>query len=150
MTETVIEMPMSPEDFEEAETLTPLIENLLKLYTETPRQETVYSFRSPSTSTSTDETLDSPSVYSPYSDQETPRAEEPSINPFADGGVTVLHDWDNGIHYRDATRYGIPEGRLLPKRVPTLHLKTLLRMRRVEAGLSVDVPVDVMPDSPDT
>jgi len=73
--------------------------------------------------------------------ERTPREEEgsPLFQAFVDGRVATLHDWDNGVHYRDASLYGIPEGKLLPKRAPTVELKNLLRERRQRAGLSVDL-----------
>lgn len=93
------------------------------------------------------ETLDSPSVYSMYIGPEdgemTPRGEaSPLPSPFTDQAVISLHDWDNGIHYREAKMFGVPEGRLLAKRAATIHLKNLLQARRREAGLSMDVTLD--------
>lgn len=150
-TESAMEMTASPDesDDDDDDALTPLIEKLTKLYTEIPRGDTI---RSPDTRDTLDtpntlDTPDSPSVYSLYpDDQMTPRAEVPPVpSPFADQGegVIALHDWDNGIHYREAKRFGVPEGRLLPKRVATVYLRNLLRARRIAAGL----PVDMTPDS---
>ena len=140
-TETVINMPTSPDEWEGNEALTPLIESVIKMYAESPLTDSSSPFRGPNS----DETMYSPSVYSVYSDEDSPHKEEAVPQPFVDRPVTALHDWDNGVHYRDARVYGVPDGRLLAKKVPTIHLRALLRSRREEAGL----PVDAKLDSPD-
>ena len=160
--ETVIEVPPAlPNDLGKSEALTPLIESvaltpLIESMALTPLIERVaemYSAPSSRTNSYTytvsspglEEDLDSPSVYSPYDDDdERLLEEEPFHQPFVHRGVAALQDWANGVHDRDTTVDEVPEGRLLPKRVATIQLRALLRRRRQEAGLSVAVP-----DSPD-
>jgi hypothetical protein len=145
-TESVISMPTSPDEWEGNEALTPLMESVIKMYAESPLTHSSSPFRGPGSG----ETLDSPyspSVYSMYSDEDSPHKEEPGHQPFVERPVPALHDWDNGVHYRDARVYGVPDGRLLAKKVPTIHLRALLRSRREEAGLPVDAKLDSPDDS---
>jgi len=141
-----MEIPVSPDGLHD-EALTPLLENLIKLYSDPPRGDTICSSALEGALDTLDtlDTLDSPSVYSPYPDDEmTPHEKEPPMpSPFTDRRrTTFLHDWDNGIHYREARVFGIPEGRLLAKRAPTVYLSKLLRARRMEAGLPFDTTLD--------
>jgi len=124
--ETITLMPTSPIALEENEGLSPLIDSLTKLYAD--RQHGASS-----STIDSEERGDSPS-----SDYGSPRGEAPILQAFVNGKVATFHDWDNGVHYRDARTYGVPEGRLLPKRTPTIEVKDLLRARRKRAGLSVD------------
>ena len=143
--ETVIEVPpASPNDLGKSEALTPLIESVAEMYSAPSSRTNSYTYTV--SSPGLEEDLDSPSVYSPYDDDDDERLleEEPFHQPFVHRGVAALQDWANGVHDRDTTVDEVPEGRLLPKRVATIQLRALLRRRRQEAGLSVAVP-----DSPD-
>jgi hypothetical protein len=174
--EAVLEVPVSPngdrsgsgsgsgnhDDLDGREQLTPLIESLTNMYAVPQRRHSSYTISSPLS----EKSLDSPSEYSDDDEDlflddddddddgdgdDAPLSldlddDELLFHTLPDSGVTTLHDWDNGIHYRDARLYGVPEGRLLPKRAPTRVLADLLRARRQRAGLSVDFgnpdPVD--------
>lgn len=139
----VFEVPTS-RDLGKVEALTPLIEAVAEMYSGPSRRGSSYT--NTMSSPSLEEGLDSPSVYSPCDDDERLREEEFLYQPFVQREVDALpeRDWANVVRDWDTTKDEIPEGRLLPKRVVTVHLKALLRRRREEAGLPERVP-----DSPD-
>src|SRR5258706_5151738 len=137
--ETVIEVPASPNDLGKSEALTPLIESVAEMYSAPSSRTNSYTYTI--SSPGLEEVLDSPSVYSPYDDDDDERLREELLHqPFVHRGVAALQDWANGVHDRDARADEVPEGRLLPKRVATIQLRALLRRRREEAGLPVGVP----------
>jgi len=127
--------PASLDSWDEGEAVTPLIESVARMYADLPSREDSWTSSSPVL----EAILDSPSVYSMYIDDEELHEHEdsPIYSPFVDRGVAALalQNWANGVHDRHITMEEVPEGRLLPKRVETIHLKALLRRRREEAGL---------------
>jgi hypothetical protein len=140
ISEAALSSDLLPDEHEhEHEPLTPLLDSLAKLYADVPRRQRSYTLRS----ADSEERNESPSS---GSHEGSLRGEEPLLKAFVDGRVATLHDWDNGVHYRDAKVYGVPEGRLLPKRAPTKEVKALLQARRKRAGLSIDLKQDSVDD----
>ena len=125
--------------------LTPLMESVAAMYSGPAARKRRSSYTDTTSSPGLEEDLDSPSVYSPSDDDDERLREEEFLSPpFVRRGADALRDWTSDLRDWDATKDEVSEGRLLPKRVVTVHLKALLRRRREEAGLP-----DGVPDSPD-
>jgi hypothetical protein len=117
---------------DKSDALTPLMESVVEMYSETSSRAGSYTYTIGSPGL--EEDLDSPSVYSMCLDDDDDEKLHEEEDPIHQ---SFLHDWANSIHVRDPKVYEVPEGRLLPSRVATIQLKSLLRRRREEAGLPV-------------